>query len=491
MAAPPAPTTLRRRHPAPPAARRRGRLVQRALILVDVVGLSLAFLVAQLLFGGGTAAVDRLGVGLETLVFIGTLPGWLLIAKLYGLYDRDEERMDHSTADELVGVLQVVTLGAWVFVAGAWLTGAVRPDMPKLIGFWTFSIVFMTGGRAVTRAVCRSRPSYRQNTLIVGAGEIGQRIARRFLRHPELGINLLGFVDADPKERVGAVEAVPVLGATEDVLGIAKERDVERVVIAFSNDPPERMLAMIRSLRSLDVQVDVVPRLFEMVGSNAAPHTVCGLPFIGLPPLRLSRSKVVVKRTLDVVVALTSLVFLAPVFALAAVAIKVDSPGSVFFRQVRVGAGARSFEILKFRTMVTDAEVRKHEISHLNEHRLVGDGRMFKVRDDPRVTRVGRFLRRYALDELPQLVNVLRGEMSLVGPRPLILDEDQHVGAWARRRLELRPGMTGLWQVMGRSEIPFDEMVSLDFLYVTTWSFANDCRLIARTIPIMLRGKSY
>jgi exopolysaccharide biosynthesis polyprenyl glycosylphosphotransferase len=267
--------------------------------------------------------------------------------------------------------------------------------------------------------------------------------------------------------------------------------EVERIVIAFPGDHPQELVGLVRSLRSKDVQVDIIPRLYEVVGSNAGVNTVAGLPFVGLRPVRLSRSALLLKRTLDLAVSFIALVLLAPLFAFAAIAIKRDSPGPVLFRQPRVGSGDRVFEMIKFRTMVADAERRKREVSHLNEHSLTGDTRMFKVRDDPRVTPVGHFLRRYSLDELPQLINVLRGEMSLVGPRPLVRDEDEHVNSWGRRRLEVRPGITGLWQVQGRSDIPFEEMVSLDYLYVTTWSFANDCRLIGRTIPLMLRGQSY
>jgi lipopolysaccharide/colanic/teichoic acid biosynthesis glycosyltransferase len=167
--------------------------------------------------------------------------------------------------------------------------------------------------------------------------------------------------------------------------------------------------------------------------------------------------------------------------------IYLDSPGPIFFRQRRIGAHDRSFEIFKFRTMVMDAEEQKAVVAHMNKH-LDGDARMFKIPRDPRITRIGRALRRYSLDELPQLINVLKGDMSLVGPRPLIPAEDEHVADWGRARLDLRPGMTGLWQVLGRSEIPFEEMVRLDYVYVTNWSLWHDLRLMCGTVPAMLKG---
>jgi lipopolysaccharide/colanic/teichoic acid biosynthesis glycosyltransferase len=191
---------------------------------------------------------------------------------------------------------------------------------------------------------------------------------------------------------------------------------------------------------------------------------------------------------MDVVVSAVTLVLLAPLFATIAALIRLGSPGPVFFRQTRMGAGDRTFQIIKFRTMVADADDRKSEFAHLNKHtKTGGDPRMFKIDKDPRVTRIGRVLRRYSLDELPQFFNVLKGEMSLVGPRPLILDEHQHVHDWAQKRLHLRPGMTGLWQVLGRSEIPFEEMVQLDYKYVTNWSLWNDLSLLLRTIPVVVQ----
>ena len=190
---------------------------------------------------------------------------------------------------------------------------------------------------------------------------------------------------------------------------------------------------------------------------------------------------------MDFAGALVGLIFLSPFFAVVALATKLDSRGPVFFRQVRVGRGDVEFEILKFRTMSDDADLRKPLLAHLNKHRG-GDERMFKIDDDPRITRVGRLLRRRSLDELPQLINVLRGEMSLVGPRPLIPEEHHYVDGWALRRLDLKPGMTGLWQVLGRDDIPFGEMVGLDYRYVTTWSLARDVKLMLMTFTVLARS---
>jgi exopolysaccharide biosynthesis polyprenyl glycosylphosphotransferase len=470
--------------------RRRGWLIRRMLLLADVVGLAAAFAVAHLVLAGIQRPIDHVSPSTELLVFLATLPGWVVMAKLYGLYAHDEERTDHSTVDDFVGVFHLITVGAWLFFAGVWLTDIAAPNFERLLVFWGLAVLFVTSGRAAARAFSRRRIAYLQNTLIVGAGDVGQLVAKKFLQHPEYGINLVGFVDAQPRQLRPGLEHVAILGAPERLPGLIRFLDVERVVIAFSTDSHEELLSIIRQVKDLEVQVDIVPRLFEVFGSNVGIHTVEGLPLVGLPSLKLSPSSRLLKRVMDTAIAVTALVVLAPVLVAAAVAIKLDSPGSIFFRQVRMGGRGRTFRILKFRTMTADADQRRAEVRHLSLHALSsGDDRMLKVKDDPRITRVGRFLRRTSIDEIPQLLNVIAGDMSLVGPRPLPLDEDEHVLDWGRQRLDLKPGVTGLWQVLGRSDIPFDEMLQLDYVYVTNWSLWNDLKLIFRTVPVLFRAR--
>jgi exopolysaccharide biosynthesis polyprenyl glycosylphosphotransferase len=468
--------------------KRRGWLVRRMLALADVVGLTTAFALAELIVHDGrTGAWSGMS---ELLFFLIMLPLWIGFADLHGLYKRDEERTDHSTADDLVGVMQLVTLGTWLFLGGMWLTRLGSPTIPKLFVFWATAIVAVTTARAAARALCRRRLAYVQNTVVVGAGTVGQSVARKLLQHREYGANVVGLVDVKPRERLPDLEWLPLLGRPAELRQIVRRYGVERVIFAFSVEPSEETVAVVRSIKDMDVQIDIVPRLYELVGPTADIFTVEGIPLVGLPPLRLSRRAQVLKRALDLVVATIALVLLAPVFVLFALLIRLDSAGPVLFWQARVGAGGHVFKMAKFRTMCLDAEARKCELAHLNRHaRPGGDARMFKIDCDPRVTRVGAFLRRYSLDELPQLINVFKGEMSLVGPRPLIAEEAQHVYDWALRRLDLKPGMTGLWQVLGRSAIPFEEMVRLDYLYVTSWSLWRDCLLLLRTIPVVVRGE--
>jgi exopolysaccharide biosynthesis polyprenyl glycosylphosphotransferase len=478
----------RRRRTA--VVKRRGWLIRRMLLLADIVGLATAFLVAELA-SALTTGPDHVSQTTEYLLFLLTLPAWVVVAKIYGLYERDEERTNHSTSDDFGGVFHLVTVCAFIFGFGSYITHVAHPTPVKIAIFWAAAIALVSSGRVAARAYCRRHISYLQNTIIVGAGEVGQLVAKKFLKHPEYGINLVGFVDDAPKERRDDLENLTLLGSADRLPALVRLFDIERIVIAFSQDSHERTLDLIRSMKDLDVQIDIVPRLFELVGPNYDIHTVEGLPMLGLPPFRLSRSSRLLKRMLDLMLTIPALLFLAPIFSLVAVLVKRDSSGPVFFRQVRVGCNGNPFRIWKFRTMVVDADERKHEVAHLNQHlRPGGDARMFKIPDDPRMTRTGRWLRRYSVDELPQLFNVLMGQMSLVGPRPLILDEDSYVEAWGRQRLNIKPGCTGPWQVQGRSDIPFEEMVRLDYLYVTGWSLGVDLRLIARTVPAVLTRRA-
>jgi exopolysaccharide biosynthesis polyprenyl glycosylphosphotransferase len=229
--------------------------------------------------------------------------------------------------------------------------------------------------------------------------------------------------------------------------------------------------------------VSILPRYCDIFTSNAILDEIEGIPVVSVPPMRLGRPSRLLKRGFDVAVSSLLLIVLAPVLALVAVAIRIDSPGEALFRQPRRGRDGSTFRIAKFRTMHSGAEARRGLVLHLN----AVDGPLFKVKgEDPRVTRIGGFLRRTSLDELPQLWNVLRGDMSLVGPRPFVVYEADQITGWARRRLDTTPGITGLWQVLGRNDMPFEDMVKLDYLYVTNWSLWWDLKILCQTIPVVL-----
>ena len=470
-------------------SRRRGWMARRALLAADEVGLAAAFALAAILTRGNSYQDDSLGALGETLAFALCVPLWVVAAKLNGLYDRDEEQVDRSRADELIGVFTLVTVGSWLVFVFTRLTHLANPNVDRLLIFWAGAIGLVAFLRFVARTICKRHASYHQNVVVVGAGEVGQFVAHKLREHPEYGVDVLGFVDVDSRRHDDyRLESPAVLGRPEDLRRLIGDLDVDRVIFAFPTMRQDDLVPLVRELGETGIQVEIVPRFFEVIGPHLAVHSIGGMTVLGLRPFRLERSAQFLKRTLDIAVSGFLLLVLAPLFVVTALLIKLDSRGAVFFRQVRMGAGEHTFRIWKFRTMVVEADNRKGDVVHLNQH-LDADPRMFKAPGDPRITRVGCHLRRFCIDELPQLINVLMGEMSLVGPRPLILDEDQHVDGWARRRLNLRPGMTGLWQVLGGSEIPFDEMIKLDYRYVAGWSLKTDLELIARTIPAVVRER--
>ena len=258
-------------------------------------------------------------------------------------------------------------------------------------------------------------------------------------------------------------------------------------MLAASEAPHEKTLELVREVRRPDVHLSIVPNFYELFASNAAIEDIEGLPVVSLPSMSFSRTVKALKRSFDIVASGLGLLAISPILIASAIAIKLDSRGPVFFKQARHGRGGREFRIVKFRSMVVDAEAKRFEMAELNE--MEGGGPLFKIHDDPRITRVGAFLRKWSIDELPQLWNVLRGEMSLVGPRPFVIHESEQITGWASRRLETTPGITGLWQVLGRNDIPFEEMVKLDYVYVTNWSLWWDIKILVQTLPTVLNRR--
>jgi exopolysaccharide biosynthesis polyprenyl glycosylphosphotransferase len=457
-------------------------MLRRALVTADVVGVALALVLVQRLVVRHPQISD---LWIDLLALLG-LFGWVFLARVYGLYDHDEVGMARSTADDFPGLLMLATLATWLGLLAVNGLNLAAPSLRVATSFWVASIFFVSTNRAIARSLLQHRLHSLEPTVIVGAGKVGARVAEKIAARPEYGLRIVGFIDDDPLEV--PADGVAYLGGTQRLEHVIRAHHVDRVIVAFSRISGDEQVAILRRCMELGVRVDIVPRGFEVIGSRTYVHDLDGLPLVGLRPAQLSRSARMLKRTMDLVVAGLALVVLSPLLAWAAWRIKASSPGPVFFRQERMGAGGRRFRIYKFRSMYIDADERKRDFDHLNKHTEAGP-KMFKIPDDPRITPIGAFLRKTSLDELPQLFNVIRGEMSLVGPRPLILDEDKHIVGYARRRLNLTPGITGLWQVLGRSDIPFSEMITLDYLYVTNWSLWGDIKLLARTLPAVLRGR--
>ena len=466
--------------------RRRGWLLRRMLMAADVLGLLAAMLLAE-----AVVVSSRIDARVEVIALVASLPGWVVIAKLYGLYDRDEERAAHSTADEFSAVFHMITVSTFLFWAFSRLTLVFYPTPQKLVIFWAAAIILVTGGRMLARTLARRSVAYLQNAVIVGAGEVGQLIARKLLQHPEYGVNVVGFVDSEPSERREELGHLAFLGHPDRLVELVRLFDIERLIVAFPLESHSELLATLRKLRELDVQIDLVPRLFELVGPKVDMHTVEALPLVGLPPAKLSRSSMAIKRALDVVGAVVGLLLSWPIFLVAAWRIRRESPGPIFFRQTRFGMGMREFTALKFRTMRADTDDSEHRefikrtMSALASPSSNG---LFKLERPDAITPFGRWLRRTSLDELPQLINVLRGEMSLVGPRPCIPYETELFEPRHFDRFLVPQGLTGLWQVTARAHSTFGEALDMDVLYARSWSLGLDLLLLFKTPIQMLRA---
>jgi exopolysaccharide biosynthesis polyprenyl glycosylphosphotransferase len=469
---------------------RRGWIVRRMLVAADVVGLATAFATSEALFRGGV--VGAVGAVTETAIFVLLLPAWILVAKLSGLYDRDEERATHSTADEVLNVFLLVTVGVWIFYSTSWLGGLTSPDQEKLTAFWLTAIVGVITARLLARTLARRHHAYVQNAIVVGAGDVGQLIGRKLLQHPEYRINLVGYVDATPKEMRRDLGDVQLLGEPANIVDVVKTHAVDRVIIAFSQERHAETLRLIAVLREHDVQVDVVPRLFEALSTSTTMHGVEGLPLLGLTPARIPRSSRMLKRSFDVAGAALLLAVSAPLMLVIALLIRRDSKGGVFFRQERLGMNMRPFTVVKFRTMRQGTEEEPHRDyikQIMTTDALPTSNRLYKLERSEDVTRVGRWLRRTSLDELPQLLNVLRGDMSLVGPRPPIPYELELFEPHHYERFNVPAGLTGLWQVEARAHSTFREALDLDTAYARSWSLGLDMRLLLRTPAVILRRR--
>ena len=452
------------------------------LVGADAVALAAALAitygVAEALAPPSIIAPDWLIVLLALLA----LPVWIAIFTIYNLYERQNRSISLATFDEVGELFHALLAGSLLFLL---LSQVLRRTIGAEIFFPVEAAMFLGTALPLVLLLRGSIRSFvfpavmsPRRTLIVGAGDVGQVVERKIRSHPEYGLELVGFVDEDASPGGRA----PLLGAPAELPQLVDRLEIDWVILAFSQSSYEETLDLLRAARRPDVHLSIVPRFFEVFASNATIQELEGMPVVNLPLMRLSRSVRVLKRAFDVTLAGAGLLLISPLLAVCAAAIKLDSRGPVFFRQERHGRGGSVFRIVKFRTMRTGAEAEREALAQRNEV----DGAIFKIKDDPRITRVGGLLRRTSIDELPQLWNVLRGDMSLVGPRPFVIHESSQITGWASRRLDLTPGITGLWQVLGRNDMPFDEMVKLDYIYVTNWSLWWDFKILCQTIPVVL-----
>jgi exopolysaccharide biosynthesis polyprenyl glycosylphosphotransferase len=455
-------------------ARHRSTFLQRLLLAADILASALAGIITSLILG--TNLADAAGI-VPVMILV-----WCGIAFACGLYNAGDL---HSWASGLADAPRTAVAGllfSWPVLGLAELITVDNAVAFALIG--TAASIFLDGVmRAFSRGYAHQIAPLRQRTVVVGSGVVADQLTERLEQHDEYGLETIGLVD-DDVHTLNRPQRLPKLGSLDRLDEVIDDFRVDRVIIAFSRASHQQLLSCIRTCRDHGVAVDIVPRLFELVEGLQSMSQIGGVPLFSIGAKPLNGASRVAKRALDIVGSLFLLLFFSPLLISIAVAVKLDSRGPVLFRQIRAGRKQHPFKMIKFRSMYRDADERKAQFESENE---ADDGVMFKIKRDPRVTRVGRILRRTSMDELPQLINVLKGDMSLVGPRPLILEESRHAAQdWHARRLDLRPGMTGLWQVSGRSDIPFQDMVRFDYQYVSGWSLARDVEILFATVPVVL-----
>jgi exopolysaccharide biosynthesis polyprenyl glycosylphosphotransferase len=440
---------------------RRDATFRRLLALADLVAVSSAVLLCVVVIGGRS---------LEAVALL-ALPLVVVAGKLLGIYDRDELVINKATIDEAPRLFQLATLNALLFsLLQAQFVSEPLGAMLLLL-LWSAMFTFALLARGAARALARAVTPV-ERCLFVGTEGSAERLRSKLAATGGRAV-LVGRMSIDGEG--DPAEAASVLHRVVDELA------VHRVVIEPSDPQPQAILDFVREAKGTGARVSLLPRILEVVGSSIEIDDVHGLTLLGVRRFGLSRSSAAIKRSFDILGSAASLILLSPLLALIALLIRLDSRGPAIYRQTRVGREGRLFTIFKFRTMVDGADALKPDLRAQNE----ADG-LFKIADDPRLTRLGRGLRRYSLDELPQLVNVLRGEMSLVGPRPLVSEDDAQITGLDRRRLYLTPGMTGPWQILGSARVPMSEMIKLDYLYVTGWSLWSDVKILLRTVPYVL-----
>ena len=424
-------------------------------------------------------------------------------------YDLYRLRGEFSFVEDGIRVFKATAIGSLLIVGGAFLYrgGFQFRSFSYARGVFLIDFLVALGAYLLLRFAVRGAQMFARRrqlnlipTLVVGRGAEASIFINEMRDRPELGYRVIGVVENSPHDTTPAEFAgAPVIGGLKELPEAIRESGANEVIIADSTVPGEALFdVMMRVGRGRGVEFRIAPSLFNFLPRKTEVDQIGALPMITLFRSPLSNVARLVKRTSDLIIAFAATFVFLPLWILITLLIKLDSRGPCFYKQERVGMDGRVFLFYKFRTMRPDADDASHRefqrqyIAGQSDVKPASDGRpVYKLQADPRITRVGRWLRRLSLDELPQLLNVLRGDMSVVGPRPPIPYEVESYELWHRKRLDMKPGMTGLWQVSGRNRLPFDEMVRLDLFYIENWSLLLDLKIILKTLPVMLRGDAY
>jgi exopolysaccharide biosynthesis polyprenyl glycosylphosphotransferase len=457
------------------------------LLVIDAFVINVSFILAyylrfEWLMGKSPAIIPQLGRFNYILIFVTFL--WLALFKLLGLYDK---RDITSTGDEASSIFGATIIGSLFLFALLFLYRGFWFSRALLI----YAVVICSALMIFSRYVLNSfqRELYKRGvgvrrTLILGAGEIGQGLAFKMFSEKEIGYKAVAFLDDDPDKTGKSFHGVPVMGSIISTKNKIKELGIDEVILATGKLHQQKVLEIIMECEGEGVEFKLVPGILELIASRISTDEIGGIPLLTIREIRLQGFNAALKRLIDICVSLATLLIFSPFMLLVAVAIRLESKGPIYFTQKRIGKDGKIFNLYKFRSMIDKAESMFERVVAEKG----GDIMRFKAKDDPRITRVGRIIRKLSIDELPQLINVLIGDMSLVGPRPPVPIEVDKYSAWHKKRLRIRPGITGLWQVSGRSELPFEDMVRLDVYYIENWSLWMDFRIILRTFPAVLFG---
>ncbi len=452
-------------------------------VLADVMAISSALFIAsiidfELLPNAPAAGVDY------TLITIVSTPVWILLFYLYGLY---EPRQVLGPVNEFKQVFHGVVAGAIAMFIGASL---FKVDIARgwvLLAMFT-GLCVVGGERLLVRKTLhflRRRGGDTTRTIVLGANHEGLTIARTLEREGWLGYRIVGYVDDDLPKGHELPGGRRVIGSTTELEDLIASERAALVLVAASAFDAAQLNRLFWELQDIDVDLQITSGTIDLLASRMIVQSVAGVPLLYVRRTGMDRVQQTIKRSLDVVGSGLGLLLLAPFLISVALWIKRDSEGGAFFKQTRVGRDGEPFTCWKYRTMVKDAETQRAELEHLSE----GPGLLFKLKEDPRVTDAGKMLRRYSLDELPQLWNVFKGEMGLVGPRPALPSEVEQYDDWVRNRLKVKPGMTGLWQVSGRTETSFSDYVRYDLFYIQNWSLSLDLWILWRTLRAVMSAE--
>ncbi len=425
---------------------------------------------------------------LNVFALIILIIGWNRLFAYFGLY---EIRRLGSRLREWLDIIKAVTVGVLFLAAVSFLISRRNVDQALLLSFWVTCIVFSIASRTAVRqylVYLRSHGRNLRHVVFVGSGPRAIDLAQKVMSRPELGYKLLGFVDDHLKMKSGKnIPKVKRLCTIDELPSFIENHVVDEVFVTL---PIKSFYDKIRKVASLCNELGIICRVpsdwFEFKTAQTAAFELDGVPILTM----YSGSKhqmhyLEIKRFLDILISSVVMLALAPVFALVALLIRLDSKGPIFFQQERIGYYRRRFKVLKFRTMIQGAEALQADLEHLNE----ADGPAFKINNDPRITKLGKWLRRTSIDELPQLINVLKGDMSLVGPRPLPVRDVEGIDErWQKRRFSMRPGLTCLWQTAGRNRLSFNDWMKLDLEYIDHWSIGLDMKIMLKTVPAILKA---